>query len=91
MCGNLQINNHSPSFMKHIFELREINRNVCEKYRLNLNIPNDNQVTPSEESLRIFRPKIWSSLHSHIKSSKAFESFETIIKKKTGRKLISNV
>ena len=70
--------------MKHIFELREINRNVCEKYRLNLNIPNDNQVTSSEESLRIFRPKIWSSLHSHIKSSKAFESFETIIKKKLG-------
>ena len=33
------INNLNPSFMNQIFELRETNRNVREKYRLNLNIP----------------------------------------------------
>ena len=35
-------NNLNPSFMKQIFELRETNRSVHEKYRLNLNIPNFN-------------------------------------------------
>ena len=39
------INNLNPSFMKQIFELRETNRNVREKCRLNSNIPNYNQVT----------------------------------------------
>ena len=34
------INNLNPSFIKQIFELRETNINVREKYRLNLNIPN---------------------------------------------------
>ena len=34
------INNLNLSFMKQVFELRETNRNVREKYRLNLNIPN---------------------------------------------------
>ena len=34
------INNLNPSFMKQISVLREANRNVREKYRLNLNIRN---------------------------------------------------
>ena len=34
------INNLNPSFIKQIFELRETNINVREKYQLNLNIPN---------------------------------------------------
>ena len=36
------INNLSPSFLKQIFELRETNKNVREKYRLNFNVPNYN-------------------------------------------------
>ena len=56
------INNLNPSFMKQILELRETNRNVREKYRLNLNIPNYNQVTFGKKSLRIFELKIWNSL-----------------------------
>ena len=52
------IYNLNPSFMKQIFEFRETNRNVREKYRLNLNIPNYNQVTFGKKSLRIFGPKI---------------------------------
>ena len=67
------INNLNPSLMKKIFELRETNRNVREKYRLNLNIPNYNQVTFGKKSLRIFGPKIWNSLPYHIKSSKNLE------------------
>ena len=74
------INNLNPSFMKQIFELRETNRNVCEKYRLNLNIPNNNQVTFGKKSLRMFGPKIWNSLPYHIKSSESLETFKTVIK-----------
>ena len=62
------INNLNPSFMKQIFELRETNRSVREKYQLNLNIPNYNQVTFGKKSLRIFGPKIWNSLPYPIKS-----------------------
>ena len=74
------INNLNLSFMKQIFELRETNRNVREKYRLNLNIPNYNQVTFGKKSLRILGPKIWNSLPYHIKSSKNLETFKTVIK-----------
>ena len=74
------INDLYPSFMKQIFELRETNRNVREKYRLNLNIPNYNQVTFGKKGLRIFGPKIWNSLPYHIKFSKNLETFKTVIK-----------
>ena len=74
------INNMSPSFMKQIFKLIESNRNVCEKYWLNLNIPNYNQVTLSKKSSRIFGPKIWNSLPYHIKSPKIHETFKIVIK-----------
>ena len=72
------INNLNPSFMKQIFELRETNRNVREKYRLNLNIPNYNQVTFGKKSLRIFGPKIWNSLPYHVKSSKNLETYQKL-------------
>ena len=74
------INNLKPSFMKQIFELRETNRNVPEKYRLNLNIPNYDHVTFGKKSLRIFGPKIWNSLPYHIKSSKNLQTFKNVIK-----------
>ena len=74
------INNLNPIFMKQIFELRKTNRNVLEKYGLNLNIPNYYQVAFGEKSLRIFGPKIWKSLPYHIKSSKNLETFKTVIK-----------
>ena len=66
--------------MKQIFELRETDRSLREKYRLNLNIPNYNQVTFGKKSLRIFGPKIWNSLPYHIKYSKNPESFKTVFK-----------
>ena len=66
--------------MRQTFELRETNRSAREKYRLNLNIPNYDQVTFDKKSLKIFEPKRWNSLRYHIKSSKNLETFKTIIK-----------
>ena len=80
------INNLNPSFMKQIYELRETNRNVREKHRLNLNIPNYNQATFGKKSLRIFGPKIWNGLPYHIKSPKNLESLKTVIKNWDGVK-----
>ena len=71
------INNLNPIFMKQIFKLRETKKNVREKYRLNLNIPNCNQVTLGKKSLRIFGQKIWSSLPYHIKPSINLKSLKT--------------
>ena len=34
----------NPNFMNDLFQLRESNRPVREKYRLNLNVPKTNQV-----------------------------------------------
>ena len=77
MRGYLQtINNLNPIFMKKIFKLRETKKNVRGKYQLNLNIPNYNQVTLGKKSLRIFGPKIWSSLPYHIKSSITLKSLK---------------
>ena len=74
------INNLNPSFMEQIFELRETNRSVREKYRLNLNIPSYNLVTFGKKTLRIFGPKIWNSLPYHILFSKNLELFKTVAK-----------
>ena len=49
------INNLNTSFMEQIFELRETSRSVRENYRLNLIIPNYNEVTFGKKSLKIFR------------------------------------
>ena len=39
------LNNLNPSLMKEIFSLRQTDRPVREKYKLNLDIPSYNQVT----------------------------------------------
>ena len=44
------LNNLKPSFMKQTFELKETNGNVREKYWLNLDIPNYNQITFGRKS-----------------------------------------
>ena len=74
------INNLNPSFMEQIFELRETNRSVREKHRLNLNIPYYNLVTFGKKTLRIFGPRIWNSLPYHILFSKNLELFKTVAK-----------
>lgn len=44
-----------PTFIKQVFELRETNRNVRKKYRLNFFL-NFNKVSFAKKSLRIFGP-----------------------------------
>ena len=64
------INNVNPSFMKQIFELRETNRNVREKYRLNLNIPNYNQVNLVKRILEYLDQKFGTVYHSTLNLQK---------------------
>ena len=79
------INNLNPEFMRDLFSLRETSRLIREKYMLNLNIPVHNQVTSGSKSLRVFRTKVWNSLHYHIKSSENLGSLKMIIKHWNGK------
>ena len=74
------LKNLNPSFVKEIFSLRQTNRPVCEKYKLNLDIPSYNQVTFGRKTLRFFGPKTWNSLPYHIKSAENLASLKTMIK-----------
>ena len=51
------LNNHNPSFMREIFSLRQTDRSVREKYKLNLDIPSYNEVTFGSKALKFFGPK----------------------------------
>ena len=73
------LNSLNPCFMQELFKLRETNRNVRNKYKLNLNIPVVNQVNYGTTSLRIFGPKIWNSLLHHVKSAENLETFEKLL------------
>ena len=70
----------NPSFMNDLFQLRESNRPVREKYRLNLNVPKTNQVKFGTKSLRNLAPKIWNSLPPKVKSADNLNSFKALIK-----------
>ena len=74
------LNNLNPSFMKEIFSLRQTDRPVREKYKLNLDIPSYNQVTFGCKALTFLGPKTWNSLPYHVKSTGNLASFKTIIK-----------
>ena len=78
------INNLNPTFMNGIFRLRANNRPTREKYKLNLEIPEINQVRFGTKSLRYLGPKIWNSLPYHIKSSENLIKFRNIIKEWNG-------
>ena len=54
---------------------------VRNNYKLNLDVPNINQVSLGGKSLRYYRPKIWDLLSFHIKSSENLEAFINVIKK----------
>ena len=66
--------------MKEIFSLRQTDRPVREKCKLNLELPSYNQVTFGCKALTFFGPKAWNSLSYHIKSAENFVSFKTMIK-----------
>ena len=56
--------------MQELLKLRKINRNIGNKYKLNLDILVANQVTYGGEGLRSLGPKIWNSQLHHVKSAK---------------------
>ena len=74
------LNDLNPSFMKENFNLRQTNRPVREKCKLNLVIPSYNQVTFGRKALTFFGPKTWNSFPYHIKSAENRASFKTMIK-----------
>ena len=78
------INKLSPDFMNEIFKVKQTQRPVREKYKLNLEIPKWNQVTFGAKSLKIYGPKMWNNLPYHIKSSENLETFKTMIKNWNG-------
>ena len=66
--------------MKEIFSLRQTDRPVPEKYKLNLNIPSYNQVTFGRKAITLFGPKTWNSLPYHTKSAESLASIKAMIK-----------
>ena len=74
------LNNLNLSFMKEIFSLRQTDRPVREKYKLNLDIPSYNQVTFGCEAMTFLGSKTWNSFHDHVKSAENLASFKTMIK-----------
>ena len=82
-----KLNNLNPSFKKEIFSLRQTDRPVREKYKLNLDIPSYNHVTFGRKALTFFGPKTWNSLLYHIKSAENLASFKTVIKFWNGKNL----
>ena len=70
----------NPTFMNEVFELRETERPVRSKYKLNLNAPIVNKVRFGTKSIRSLGPKIWNSLPYEIKSSETLTIFKNLIK-----------
>ena len=57
-----------------------MDRPVRGKYKLNLDISSQNQVTFGRKALKLFGQKTWNSLPYHIKSAENLVSFKTMIK-----------
>ena len=67
------LNNLNPVFLKEMFYFKDSNRLVHEMYKLNLQIPEINQVRFGTKSRRSLVPKIWNNLAHHIKTSENFD------------------
>ena len=54
VCAELYktINKLNPNFMKDLFKLQFTKRSFCEKYKMNMTIPDFNQVSYGKKSLR---------------------------------------
>ena len=70
--------------MNELFKVKQTQRPVRDKYKLNLETPKWNQVTFGAKSLKIYGPKMWNNLPYHIKSSENLEIFKTMIKNWNG-------
>ena len=80
----ITLNSLNPYFMQELFKLRENNRNVGNKHKLNLDIPVVTQVIYGTKSLRSFGPKMWVSLSHQVKFAENLEAFKKIIKSWNG-------
>ena len=56
------LNDLNPSFINDIFKIKRNNREIRDKYKLNLDIPKWNQGTFGYKSLKVLGPKIWNNL-----------------------------
>ena len=56
------LNDLNPSFMNNIFKLKINNREVHDKYKLNVDIHKWNQKNFGYKSLKVLGPKIWNNL-----------------------------
>ena len=74
------INKLNVNVTRDLFKLRITIKPAREKYKMNMTIPEFNQVSYWKKSLRTFGPKLWNSLSYNIKASKNLESFKRAIK-----------
>ena len=66
--------------MQELLKLKETNKNVHNKYELNVDSLVVNQVTYGTKNLISFGPKIWNSLPQHIKpTKKILKSLKTLL------------
>ena len=70
--------------MKEIFEKRNGNQVICDRYKLNLNIPRRNQVTFGTKSLKFYGAKISNALPANIKTAENLNAFKDLIKNWNG-------
>ena len=56
------LNDLNPSFMQEILGTCKTKKAVCERYKINLEIPKINQALFGTKSLRFYEPKIRNSL-----------------------------
>ena len=81
----------NPSFMNDIFKLKINGREVCDKYKLNLDIPKWNQKPFGYKSLKVLGPKIWNNLPYHVKSSENLDTFKNLLKNWDGNSCKCNL
>ena len=70
--------------MKKVFEMKKNNRVVCDRYKLDLNIPRTNEDKFGTNSLKSYGPKIWNALSFNIKTAQIFSASKTLIKQWNG-------
>ena len=61
--------------MSNVLKLKINDREVCDKYKLNLDIPNGIKEL-GYKSLKVLGPKIWNILPYHVKSSDNLDTFK---------------
>ena len=66
--------------MNNIFKLKINGREARDKYKLNLDIPKQNQKTFGYKSLEVLGPKRWNNLPYHVKSSENLDTFKNLLK-----------